>query len=308
MKRLSIILTILVLVGIAVLCVVRWDAWFSMPTEPKWEGDTLSYRFYCFGEDSVPGFKYTQWGWQDVDQPQTLRFIVLGDVHNSMDSADYATMLRHTPHVDAIIQLGDWIERPYFYYEQQLFHQLQGTGMEHLPVIACPGNHEYTKGLHASLTDSWYNLFRNPDNGTLRLKGSSYYVDFPNARLIVIDTQGQRILSDYTRALTWLKSTIQHADGRYIIVLMHQGIYTASSSRVRPLLWLTYERVLTEEADLVISGHDHCFYQRGHFMTTNSSYKEYMDTTKPDTTANCRLYQVLDIAVDTFRIATFSLD
>ena len=42
-KWISIILIGLLLAGGAVLCIVRWQAWFGMPAEPQWTGETLSY-------------------------------------------------------------------------------------------------------------------------------------------------------------------------------------------------------------------------------------------------------------------------
>ena len=36
--------TLLLAVGV-VICVVRWQAWFGIPDEPVWTGDSLSFRF-----------------------------------------------------------------------------------------------------------------------------------------------------------------------------------------------------------------------------------------------------------------------
>jgi len=309
MKPLKWILIIVLLAGATVLCFFRWQAWFGMPIEPEYKGDTLSYHFSCFGEDSVQGFVRDSLGWQDTQQPEVLRLVVLGDVHNQMDSADYADLLTRHGFVDAVAQLGDWMERCYFYYQQQLYHQLSGTGMNDIPVMPCPGNHEYYKGLNKQLPDTWFDLFHNPLNGPKRFLGSTYYVDFPKLRFIAIDTQGQQRLSDYTITLTWLKQAMKTADDRFIIVMMHHPVYSPKKGRFNMATWIMYHSIL-RKADLVFAGHDHCYSVRHQFISTNSSRKVYHSKHQTEVSAatNIRLYEVVEIIADTLRVSTYSLD
>jgi len=299
----------MLLAGATVLCFFRWQAWFGMPIEPEYKSDTLSYHFSCFGEDSVPGFVCGQSGWQDVHQPDVLRLVVLGDVHNQMDSADYSAILTRHDTVDAVAQLGDWMERCYFYYQQQLFHQLMGTGMNNVPVIPCPGNHEYFKGINKQLPQSWFELFHNPQNGPARFLGSTYYVDFPRLRFIAMDTQGQQLLSDYTITLTWLKQAMKTADDRFIIVMMHHPVYSPKKGRFNLATWIMFHSIL-RKADLVFAGHDHCYSVRHQFISTNSSRKVYhaKNNVAVSSATNSRLYEVVEIQADTLRVITYSLD
>ena len=46
-KWIRVILITLLLAGGATVCVIRWQAWFGMPDEPVWTGDTLDYVFPC---------------------------------------------------------------------------------------------------------------------------------------------------------------------------------------------------------------------------------------------------------------------
>jgi len=309
MKALRWIVLITLLAGATVVCSLRWQAWFGMPIEPEYKGDTLSYHFSCFGADSVSGFQYTDLGWQDIYEPSTLRLVILGDVHNQMDSVDYATILTSHDTIDAVAQLGDWMERCYFYYQQLLYHQLQGTGIENVPIIACPGNHEYYKGLNKKLPESWLKLFHNPLNGPQRFLGSTYYVDFPKLRYIVLDTQGQQRLSDYTITYTWLKTVMLSAGDRFIVVMMHHPVYSPKKGRFNLATWLTFQHIL-KKADIVFAGHDHSYAVRDHFINTNSSRKVYHAKKKAcvDATLNSRLYQVMEIKADTLRVTTYSLD
>jgi len=309
MKTLKWILTIVLLAGATVLCFFRWQAWFGMPIEPEYKGDTLTYQFSCFGGDSVPGFQQDSLGWQDTQQPEVLRLVVLGDVHNQMDSADYATILSCHDTVDAVAQLGDWMERCYFYYQQQLYHEMEGTGFDQLPVMVCPGNHEYLKGINKHLPDLWYTMFHNPLNGPHRFVGSTFYVDFPRLRFIVMDTPGLQSLSDYTITLTWLKGAMQTAGDRFLIVMMHHPVYSPAKGRFNLMTWLFFHHVLNK-ADVVFAGHDHSYAVRGHFINTNSSRKVY-HTKKGaavDAALNSRLYEIVEIKADTLRVSTYSLD
>mgnify|MGYP003549241581 CR=1 FL=1 len=187
-------LTLLLVGGIA-LCAVRWQAWFGNPPEPALTGDTIAYRFRTFADSAT----YAQ-------RPQTpdYQILILGDVHNSLTRADYQKIADEAGNLAAYAQLGDCVERCYLFYFQQLYRELQGTPFDSLPLINCPGNHEYRKGLRRSLPDLWYQNFPQPLNGPQDFLGSTYYIDFPNLRFIVLDTNGMQWLHEYMRTLTWL--------------------------------------------------------------------------------------------------------
>ena len=132
--------------------------------------------------------------------------VVLGDVHNTLEQTDYMQIAALSPDMQCYAQLGDWVDREQFYYKQLLMHQLAGTPFDSLPVLACPGNHEYTKGLNRQLPDSWFDSFAMPQNGPKDGLGTTYYVDFRNLRFIAIDTEDSQYLHDFTRLNTWVKN------------------------------------------------------------------------------------------------------
>ena len=63
---------VLLTVG-AVICVVRWQAWFGMPDKPEWRGETLTYTFPTFRDDSVHGFVRTAAGWGLTEKRHLLQ-------------------------------------------------------------------------------------------------------------------------------------------------------------------------------------------------------------------------------------------
>ena len=297
-KALSVILSILLTGGI-ILCAVRWRAWFGNPDEPAWLQDTVHYSFRTFGGESVEGFARYESGqsviWQDLNQPDTLAFLLLGDVHNSIDSLQWEELAARHPNLDFYAQLGDFMERGYFYYYQQLAEELEGTPFERLPIVTTPGNHEYRKGVVRHLPSLWYDLFPQPLNGPQRFAGSTYYIDFPALRFIVIDTNGLQRLSDYTIVNTWVRQAIRQADIRFVVVMMHHPVFSAGVGRQNPLIWLTFRRVL-QDADIVFAGHDHNYARRLPFIVTNSAKKFYLNKLNPQDTRICsgrQLYHIV---------------
>lgn len=308
MRTFKWILGILLLAGGALLCTIRWQAWFGNPVEPVYEGDTLTYRFWTFGADSVPGFQLSSDGWRDISDPDTLRIVIFGDVHNQVDSTQYASIWNRHNAIDAYAQLGDWMERSYFYYEQHLYHQINQTGWENVPVINCPGNHEYRKGIRKTLPEQWYRMFHHPLNGPNRFLGTTYYVDFPRLRFIVIDSNGLQRLSDFTIVQTWLTRAIHSAGNRYTAVMMHHPVYSSGKGRFNPGMWLFFHTIL-HKADVVFAGHDHCYARRGHFINTNSSAKSYKRKYyMPVSTKHTHnLYELMEVTDDALRVKTYSI-
>ena len=260
-KWIKITIPLVLLVVGAIVCAFRWQAWFVMPDEPVWTGDTINYGFPPFEQDSTP---------------EALDILVLGDIHNKLTRADYDTLAKRVPQADMVIQVGDWLERGQGYYAQLLLREWTNSDLYGLPVIACPGNHDYNKGLKKTLSPVWSELFYHPTDSyhpaPKGLPGASYYVDLPQLRLIVIDTNSLRHLVYLTRALTWLRESMNSADGRYTVVLMHHPVLSVAKGRFNPGIYATFRYALSK-ADLVLSGHDHSYMRQMPFVTLNTAGK-----------------------------------
>ena len=285
--------TLLLAAGITV-CIVRWQAWFGMPDEPRWTGDTLSYTFRSpvFNNDSV------------------LTFIVLGDIHSQLKQADYDTLAARVPNADAVAQVGDWLDRGQEYYHQLLLREWTPSALSDIPVIVCPGNHEYSKGFNKRLSPVWESTFPHPTTNRLEsVPGMSYYIDYPALRFIVLDTNPLDHLVHLTRTLTWLRNAMNTADGRFVVVMMHHPVLPAGKGRFNPLLYATFRYALSE-VDLVISGHEHS-YQRAHnsFIVINTAGKpKQQQTLMP---VNCAatepVYGVMTVTPSTMHFSAYRL-
>lgn len=256
-KGAKVILISLLLAGGAFLCIVRWQAWFGMPAEPRWTSDTLCYVFPPFVNDTTPER-------QDI--------LVLGDVHNRLTRADYDTLAARVPQAEAVAQVGDWLERGQEYYYQLLLREWVHSALFGLPVIACPGNHEYSKGLSKELSPVWRKAFVVLENGPKDVPGVSYYEDLPNLRVIVIDTNPLGHLVYLTRTLTWLRGVIDSADGRFIVAIMHHPVLSPAKGRFNPLIYAAFRHALGD-TDLVIAGHDHSYMRQKNFVVLNAAGK-----------------------------------
>ena len=305
------ILLACVLTGGAVLCAIRWEAWFGNPAEPKWTEQEITHQFITFNNDSV----------LRTLQCDTLSFILLGDIHNSLNNKDMQLLSERHPDVKFLAQLGDWMERPYYYYEQMMYKSLVGTRFDSLPVMAIPGNHEYLKGVVKTLPEHWKNIFPNPKNGPTRFLGTTYFVDFPQIRLIAIDTDVLHRISDYTQVAFWLKKTIREAENKFTVVMMHHPVYSTAKGRTNLLIWLTFRDAM-READVVFSGHDHNYARRTEqykarfwkreeptiFIATNASNKVY--SIKPKTNYNTAfsgeaVYEYITVTPNILYIRTY---
>ena len=256
-------------------------------------------------------------------QRDTLSFLLLGDIHNSLTNDQMAALSERHSDIQFWAQTGDWMERPYLCYEQMMYQSLLGTRLDSLPIVAIPGNHEYLKGVVKTLPEKWKSIFPNPQNGPARFLGTTYFVDFPYLRLIAIDTDGLHRMSDYTQVAFWLKKTLREAGDKFTIVMMHHPVYSTAKGRQNPLMWLTFYDAM-READVVFSGHDHNYARRTEyykerfwkkeeptvFIATNASKKNYpiKENTRYDYSFSGEpVYEYVQITSNALHIGTYKM-
>ena len=287
--------SLLLTVGV-VICVLRWQAWFGMPAEPQWTGDTIDYVFPTFAQDTVPGFVYSADGWLDTVSPLSLDLILLGDIHNRLSREDYDSLAARVPEADAVVQVGDWLHRGQNYYRQLLLREWTASRLCGLPVINCPGNHEYSKGIRKTLSPVWSETFPQPCNGPEGVPGKHYYVDFRHLRYIVIDSNPLVRLVYLTRTLTWLREAMSTAGDRYVVVMMHHPVLSVAKGRFNSLIYATFRHALSE-VDLAVAGHDHSYMRRTPFVVLNASGKgkEQRYHFQPQVTDTAQTYSVLHV-------------
>lgn len=287
--------TLLLMAGV-VICIVRWQAWFGMPDEPLWRGDTLTYSFPTFSGDSVYGFVASERGWQDTITPESLDILVLGDIHNRLSRADYDSLAARVPQADAVAQAGDWLDRGQEYYYQMLLREWTPSKLCGLPVINCPGNHEYTKGFKKTLLPQWLEWFPHSTDH-VAAPGVFYHVDFPQLRFIVMDSNPIDLLVYRTRVLTWLRKLMLSAGDRYVVVMLHHPVMTAGKGRFYPAIYTAFRYALGQ-TDLVITGHDHSYMRKMPFVVLNTAgkAKPQREAARFECASSVPVYSVISIA------------
>ena len=307
------IIILCILAGGATTCAIRWEAWFGNPPEPEYNEPIIAHQFITFDNDSV----------SNALQRDTLSFILLGDIHNSLTNSDMSLLSERHPDIQFWAQMGDWMERPYMYYEQMIYQSLLGTRLDSLPIIAIPGNHEYLKGVVKTLPEQWKTIFPNPQNGPARFLGTTYYVDFPQLRLIALDTDGLHRVSDYTQVAFWLKNNLRNAGKKFTVVMMHHPVYSFAQGRSNPLMWLAFHSAM-READIVFSGHDHNYARHTEhykarfwkkeeptiFIGTNASIKKYpvKENKKYEASLSGEpVYEHIFVTPNTLHISTYTI-
>ena len=307
------IIILCILAGGATTCAIRWEAWFGNPPEPEYNKPIIAHQFITFDNDSV----------SNALQRDTLSFLLLGDIHNSLTNSDMSLLSERHPDIQFWAQMGDWMERPYLCYEQMMYQSLLGTRLDSLPIVAIPGNHEYLKGVVKTLPEHWKTIFPNPQNGPARFLGTTYYVDFPQLRLIALDTDGLHRVSDYTQVAFWLKNTLRNAGKKFTVVMMHHPVYSFAQGRSNLLMWLAFHSAM-READVVFSGHDHNYARHTEhykarfwkkeeptiFIGTNASIKKYpvKENKKYEASLSGEpVYEHIFVTPNTLHISTYTI-
>ena len=286
MKRwIKIIVTLSLLAGVAILCVTRWQAWFGMPAEPQWNDETYDYVFPSAEDTTV---------FQPFANDSLFTILVMGDIHNRLKREDYDSLAARVPNADLVIQIGDWMDRGQNYYYQLLVREWSHSALFGLPVIATPGNHEYSKGLQKSLSPVWKKAFQHPHNGPVGVPGASYYIDLPSIRLISIDTNPLDRIVYLTRTHTWLTDLMKTAGDRYTVIIMHHPVLSVGKGRANVAIYSAFRHALGK-ADLVIAGHDHSYMRRQPFVVLNTAGKTKAQHTRyiPEKTDTVPAYGVI---------------
>ncbi len=216
------------------------------------------YRYSIVQNDSA-----TDWYSFEVTPLKETIFALFGDVQNELGGS--SEMIFHNvdslfPQTDFWAFAGDIIERPTDAYWQYWYGTMKNIPLCK-PIIAATGNHEYLKGIIKTIDPRWTSIFGNPDNGPDMAKEKSYYIDFPDMRFIVIDTDGLYLLSHYTKTSAWLRRVSQNNGKKWNILMLHHPIYSAGAGRENIILNFAL-RNSVKNIDLVIQGHDHSYARR----------------------------------------------
>ncbi|WP_423127057.1 fibronectin type III domain-containing protein [Gaoshiqia sp. Z1-71] len=219
----------------------RWSEWFEFRTPAPGSTD---FSFVYFGDPQVslkPEWsRVVRKAWQTC--PDCRFMLYGGDIINRAERD---------------LEWYEWFEAGSFIFAS-------------LPQLMTPGNHDYKDG---TLDSHWNAQFTQPTNGPSGLEGTCFFVDYPNLRVISIDSAVGSELEDedgypLTAQKAWLDSVLQTNEKDWVVVTTHLPFYSTNARRDNPQLRKHFQPILEKyKVDLVLTGHDHA-YGRGRVSDT----------------------------------------
>jgi 3',5'-cyclic AMP phosphodiesterase CpdA len=109
----------------------------------------------------------------------------------------------------------------------------------------------------------WPVTFALPRNGVSQAKDTTYWFDYQDVRVVVIDGTSALDLGTAKAQAQWLDGVLAANPNRWSIVLTHQPFYSPREGRDNVLLRRHLLPVIRRhKVDLVLQGHDHVYGRR----------------------------------------------
>lgn len=194
-----------------------------------------------------------------TDEPFT--FVYFGDAQNAVRSM-WSRVIReanqHAPRAAFMLHAGDLINHDSSDAQWGEWFGAGGWLNGMIPVVATPGNHEYTDDDRVSA--HWRPQFAFPLNGPADLEETVYWLDYQGARIISLNSN-ERI----EEQVPWLESVLSDASRpKWTIITFHHPIFSAAKERDNPEIRQAWRGILEKHGvDLVLQGHDHAYARSG---------------------------------------------
>ena len=200
------------------------------------------------------------------DKESPISFLYVGDAQNyilSLWSRVIRKAYKVAPDADFFIHAGDLVDKAHSESEWNEWFAAGSFIHSEIPSIAVPGNHEYSstsifnEGV-SRLSLQWESQFSFPENGPKGLEETCYYIDYPNLKVIALNSNVKIRLQ-----AKWLKKVLAENDKKWTIVTYHHPIFSASTGRDNTELRQHWKPLFDQyQVDLALQGHDHA-YARG---------------------------------------------
>jgi hypothetical protein len=209
------------------------------------------------------GKHWSEWNqFRTAGRPgEPLTFLYLGDVQSEIYSL-WSRVIRRAfaaaPDARFIVYAGDLINNNDRDEQWGEFHA--GAGFIHrmLPVLAAPGNHEYSLS-DRRISVNWRPQFTFPMNGPTGLEETCYYLDIQDVRLVVLNSVVHR-----SEQAGWLEKVLSGSSHRWKIAVFHHPIYSSARGRDNKELRELWQPLFDKYGvDLVLQGHDHTYARTG---------------------------------------------
>ena len=267
------------------------------------------------------GNRQSNWHNFTVSANNNFHFVYIGDIQDTINGITknlFASINQRERDAAFWVFGGDVIERPHDRYWNEYFTSMDSIAQT-MPVIACPGNHEYHKGVVGKLDERFVYTFSHLVDS--RSNGHAVFdMRYGNAVVITLDSNSDAwtLFSQRRR----LKQSLQKAqDAEWKIVILHHPFYSVRGKFKHYFIRHLFDPLIREYGvDIVLQGHEHCYARMITNDKTNTpvtpvylisqfSPKDYRINfnKKYDRFGNgFRFYQTVDIGGDTLSLKTYT--
>jgi hypothetical protein len=200
-----------------------------------------------------------------------LTMLYFGDTQNknvSLTTRVVREAMRHAPDARLALYAGDLVsggdgEDDNEWGEWFEANEVLPTSMV---VAPAPGNHEYFEEFEDTpqerrvLGAHWPVTFALPGNGVAQAKKTTYWFDYQDVRVVVIDGTSALDLGTAKTQAAWLDQALASNPHRWSIVMTHQPFFSPREGRDNvPLRQHLLPVIRKHKVDLVLQGHDHVY-------------------------------------------------
>lgn len=257
------------------------------------------------------------------EQPLTLLYF--GDTQNknvSLGTRVLREAMRHAPEARLALFAGDLVSGGDGEDDTEWGEWFEAAGALPTSMAVAPaaGNHEYFEEFEDTprerrvLGMHWPVQFALPGNGAPGAERTSYWFDYQDVRIAVLDGTSALDLDTARAQARWLDGVLAASPRRWSIVMTHQPFYSPRAGRDNAALREHLLPVIRRHGvDLVLQGHDHVYGRRldeeGRlpvFAVSVAGAKQYRlsprarDTMEP-VGEDTQLFQVIRIEHDRLR-------
>ncbi|WP_372014597.1 purple acid phosphatase family protein [Pseudoxanthomonas sp. 10H] len=254
-----------------------------------------------------------------------LALLYFGDTQNknvSLTTRVVREAMRHAPDARLALFAGDLVSGGDGEDDNEWGEWFEAGGAlpTSMVVAPAPGNHEYFEEFEDTprerrvLGAHWPLQFALPGNGAAGAERTSYWFDYQDVRVAVVDGTSALDLGTARAQAQWLDRVLAASPARWNIVVTHQPFYSPREGRDNALLRRHLLPVIRRHrVDLVLQGHDHVYGRRLQdgaptpvFVVSVAGAKQYRLSEQARSTMrpvaeDTQLFQVLRIDGDRLR-------
>jgi hypothetical protein len=204
-----------------------------------------------------------------------LALLYFGDTQNqntSLTTRVVREAMRHAPDARLALYAGDLVSGGDGEDDNEWAEWFEANDPLTTSMVVAPaaGNHEYfeeyedTPQERRVLGAHWPLQFALPANGADAARHTTYWFDYQDVRVVVIDGTSALDLGTAAAQAAWLDRVLSADPRPWNIVLTHQPFHSPRQGRDNVLLREHLLPVVKRHGvDLVLQGHDHTYARRG---------------------------------------------